>query len=105
MGNILCNIRDDREKNITRSDILQGQALFRGVKQPRRCLVMLKIFKNLAFHQLNKGGQKTKRQIKRKKTRKDKKTKRKKDKKKKRKKEKKKKRKKRKKEKKKKRKK
>ena len=28
----------------TRSDILQGQALFRGVKQLRRCLVMLKIF-------------------------------------------------------------
>ena len=35
-------IMDFRGK--TRSDILQGQALFRGVKQPRRCLVMLNNF-------------------------------------------------------------
>ena len=33
----------------TRSDILQGQALFRGVKQLRRCLVMLKIFEKFSF--------------------------------------------------------
>merc|ERR1711980_81327 len=80
----------------TRSDILQGQALFRGVKQLRRCLVMLKILKNLAFHLLKKDGQKTKRQMdkkkKDKKRKKKEKKKRKKEKKKKRKKEKKKKR-------------
>ena len=46
----------------TRSDILQGQAPFRGVKQLRMCLVILNILKNLAFHLLKKGGQKTKRQ-------------------------------------------
>ena len=50
------------EKVETRSDILQGQALFRGVKQLRMCLVILNILKNLAFHLLKKGGQKTKRQ-------------------------------------------
>ena len=31
----------------TRSDILQGQALFRGVKQLRRCLVMLNNFEQV----------------------------------------------------------
>merc|ERR1711872_609436 len=50
------------EKVETRSDILQGQALFRGVKQLRMCLVILNILKNLAFHLLKKDGQKTKRQ-------------------------------------------
>merc|ERR1711872_124753 len=50
------------EKVETRSDILQGQALFRGVKQLRMCLVILNILKNLAFHLLKKDGLKTKRQ-------------------------------------------
>merc|ERR1711872_598250 len=80
------------EKVETRSDILQGQALFRGVKQLRKCLVMLTILKNLAFHLLKKDGQKTKRQTDKKKKDKKRQKKKKKKKKKKRKKEKKKKR-------------
>ena len=43
--------------NKTRSDILQGQALFIGVKQLRRCLVILK---NLALHILIKRWTKDK---------------------------------------------
>merc|ERR1712198_797605 len=88
----------------TRSDILQGQALFRGVKQLRRCLVMLKIFEKFSFPSIKKrwtkdkeiDGQKEKKKKrnkeKKKKSNKEKKKKRKKEKKKKRKKEKKKKR-------------
>ena len=34
---------------LTRSDILQGQALFRGVKQLRRCQVMLNNFEKFSF--------------------------------------------------------
>ena len=34
---------------ITRSDILQGQALFRGVKQLKRCLGMLNNFVKFSF--------------------------------------------------------
>merc|ERR1712235_178856 len=37
------------ENDKTRSDILQGQALFRGVKQLRRCLVMLNNFEKFSF--------------------------------------------------------
>ena len=37
------------QESITRSDILQGQALFRGVKQPRRCLVILNNFEKFSF--------------------------------------------------------
>ena len=33
----------------TRSDILQGQALFREVKQLRRCLGMLNNFEKISF--------------------------------------------------------
>merc|ERR1711973_290573 len=63
---------------VTRSDILQGQALFRGVKQLRRCLVMLNNFEKFSFPSIEKkwtkdqetDGQKEKRQEK---TRKDKK--------------------------------
>ena len=62
----------------TRSDILQGQALFRGVKQLRRCLVMLNNFEKFSFQSIEKrwtkdketDGQKEKRQEK---TRKEKK--------------------------------
>ena len=42
---LMFNIIFDKKfihKILTRSDILQGQALFRGVKQLRRCLVMLR---------------------------------------------------------------
>ena len=60
---------------MTRSDILQGQALFIGVKQLRSCLVILK---NLAFHLLKKDGQKTKRLTDKKKRKKKKKEKKKK---------------------------
>ena len=38
----------------TRSDILQGQALFRGVKQLRRCLVMLNNFEKISFPSIEK---------------------------------------------------
>merc|ERR1711989_65387 len=55
---------------LTRSDILQGQALFRGVKSLRRCLVMLNNFENFSFPSIEKrwtkdketDGQKEKRQ-------------------------------------------
>ena len=47
---------------LTRSDILQGQALFRGVKQLRRFLGMLNNFEKFSFHLLIKDGQRTKRQ-------------------------------------------
>merc|ERR1712082_396227 len=54
----------------TRSDILQGQALFRRVKQLRRCLVMLNNFEKFSFPSIEKrwtkdketDGQKEKRQ-------------------------------------------
>ena len=73
-------VRIDKE---TRSDILQGQALFTGLKQLRRCLVMLNNFGKLSFPSIEKrwtkdkktDGQKEKRQEK---TRKDKKKKKKK---------------------------
>ena len=62
-------------QEITRSDILQGQALFRGVKQLRRCLLMLNNFEKLSFPSIEKrltknketDGQKEKRQEKTKK--------------------------------------
>ena len=38
----------------TRSDILQGQALFSGVKQLRRCLVMLNNFEKFRFPSIEK---------------------------------------------------
>ena len=38
----------------TRSDILQGQALFRGVKQLRRCLGMLNNFEKFSFSSIEK---------------------------------------------------
>ena len=38
----------------TRSDILQGQALFRGVKQLRWCLVMLNNFEKFSFPSIEK---------------------------------------------------
>ena len=47
----------------TISDILQGQALFRGVKQLRRCLGMLNNFEKFSFPSIEKDGQKTKRQM------------------------------------------
>ena len=54
----------------TRSDILQGQALFRGVKH-LRCLVMLNNFEKFSFPSIEEDGQKTMRQTdKKKKTRK-----------------------------------
>merc|ERR1712198_671788 len=43
-----------RKVNRTRSDILQGQALFRGVKQLRRCLVMLNKFEKFTFPPIEK---------------------------------------------------
>ena len=46
--------------NTTRSDILQGQALFRGVKQLRRCLVMLKNFEKFSFPSIEKRWTKDK---------------------------------------------
>ena len=57
-------------KIVTKSDILQGQALFRGVKQLRRCLVMLNNFEKFSFPSIEKrwtkdnetDGQKEKRQ-------------------------------------------
>ena len=39
---------------LTRSDILQGQALFSGVKQLRRCLVMLNNFEKFSFPSIEK---------------------------------------------------
>merc|ERR1712198_717335 len=47
-------------QNITRSDILQGQALFRGVKQLRRCLGMLNNFEKLSFPSIEKRWTKDK---------------------------------------------
>ena len=47
----------DRE---TRSDILQGEALFRGVKQLRRCLVMLNNFEKFSFPSIEKRWTKDK---------------------------------------------
>ena len=44
----------------TRSDILQGQALFRGVKQLRRCLVMLNNFEKFSFPSIKKRKKKKK---------------------------------------------
>ena len=44
----------------TRSDILQGQALFRGVKQLRRCLVMLNNFEKFSFPSIEKRWTKDK---------------------------------------------
>ena len=41
-------------RTITRSDILQGQALFRGVKQLRRCLLMLNNFEKFSFPSIEK---------------------------------------------------
>ena len=60
------------QESITRSDILQGQALFRGVKQLRRCLVILKIFEKFSFPSIKKDGQKTNRQTDKKKEKKKK---------------------------------
>merc|ERR1712035_29915 len=64
------NITMEATKKITRSDILQGQALFRGVKSLRRCLVMLNNFEKFSFPSIEKrwtkdkdtDGQKEKRQ-------------------------------------------
>ena len=39
---------------LTRSDILQGQAQFRGLKKLRRCLVMLNNFEKLSFPSIEK---------------------------------------------------
>ena len=39
---------------MTRSDILQGQALFREVKQLRRCLGMLNNFEKISFPSIEK---------------------------------------------------
>ena len=44
----------------TRSDILQGQALFRGLKQLRRCLVMLNNFEKFSFPFIEKRWTKDK---------------------------------------------
>ena len=44
----------------TRSDILQGQALFRGVKQLRRCLGMLNNFEKFSFPSIEKRWTKDK---------------------------------------------
>merc|ERR1711973_262012 len=68
--NISHIVNNSSQQNITRSDILQGQALFRGVKSLRRCLVMLNNFKNFSFPSIEKrwtkdketDGQKEKRQ-------------------------------------------
>ena len=57
----------------TRSDILQGQAQFRGVKQLRRCLVMLNNFEKFSFPSIEKDGQKTDGQKRKKKKKKKKK--------------------------------
>merc|ERR1712189_61714 len=86
---VYCFGNRNMKIGMTRSDILQGQALFRGVKQLRRCLGMLDNFEKFSFPSIEKDGQKTKRQKeKKKKRKKEKKKKRKKEKKKKRKKEK-----------------
>merc|ERR1712131_416804 len=73
----------------TRSDILQGQALFRGVKQLRRCLLMLNNFEKFSFpsikKRITKDKEKDGQKEKKKKRKKEKKKKRKKEKKKKRK--------------------
>ena len=45
---------------ITRSDILQGQALLRGVKQLRRCLVRLNNFEKFSFPSIEKRWTKDK---------------------------------------------
>ena len=45
---------------MTRSDILQGQALFRGVKQLRRCLGILKRKKEKKKKRKNKKRKKEK---------------------------------------------
>ena len=47
-------------KIVTRSDILQGQALFRGVKQLRRCLVMLNNLEKFSFPSIEKRWTKDK---------------------------------------------
>ena len=44
----------------TRSDILQGQALFRGVKELRRCLVMLNNIEKFSFPSIEKRWTKDK---------------------------------------------
>ena len=44
----------------TRSDILHGQALFRGVNQLRRCLVMLNNFEKFSFPSIEKRWTKDK---------------------------------------------
>ena len=44
----------------TRSDFLQGQALFRGVKQLRSCLGMLNRFENFSFPSIEKRWTKDK---------------------------------------------
>ena len=47
------------KKGKTRSDILQGQALFRGVK-PLRCLLMLNNFEKFSFPSIEKRWTKDK---------------------------------------------
>ena len=51
---------DGGTRRATRSDILQGQALFRGVKQLRRCLVMLNNFEKFSFPSIGKRWTKDK---------------------------------------------
>ena len=69
------------ENGKTRSDILQGQALFRGVKQLRRCLEMLNNFEKFSFPSIEKRWTKDKETDKKKKKEKGKKEKKKKGKK------------------------
>ena len=56
---------------MTRSDILQGQALFRGVKQLRRCLGRLNNFEKFSLPSIEKDGQKTDGQKRKKKKKKE----------------------------------
>ena len=61
----------DSRLETTRSDILQGQALFRGVKQLRRCLVILINFEKFSFPSIEKkDGQKEKKRRKKRKKKK-----------------------------------
>ena len=60
LENLFFNIGNQTNQLTTRSDILQGQALFRGVKQLRRCLVMLKIFEKFSFPFIEKRWTKDK---------------------------------------------
>merc|ERR1711973_714566 len=75
--NISHIVNNSSQQNITRSDILQGQALFRGVKSLRRCLVMLNNFEKFSFPSIEKRWTKDKKRqkTKTKKTKKNKKTK------------------------------